>query len=134
MTIFSESQGCQLDGLTAASLVFKGPESPLEIPSDVALAFFRIAQEAIRNATKHGRPSWIEVHLTPSDTRLRLAVRDDGIGFDTSVRHQDSHAGLGLISMEERARLIGATLSIESSPGAGTVIAVEFALRGSSAS
>ncbi|MDG1984936.1 MAG: PAS domain S-box protein, partial [Planctomycetota bacterium] len=129
-----DSECARQGGLTAASLVFKGPESPLEIPSDVALAFFRIAQEAIRNATKHGRPSWIEVHLTPRDTRLRLEVRDDGSGFDTSVRHQDSHAGLGLISMEERARLIGATLSIESSPGAGTVVAVDFALRDNSAS
>ena len=100
----------------------------------MALTFFRIAQESIRNAIKHGDPKSINVILEFADHRLQLSVHDDGIGFEISDGRTESQSGLGLISMEERARLIGADLSIHSTPGEGTMVTVELMLEGEQAS
>jgi len=96
-----------------------------QIHPDVALSLFRIAQEALRNAAVHGdaRRLAVDVARAPADGRITLTVADDGCGFDLEgVR---GHGwGLGLLTMEERARLICGTLSINTSPGAGTTIRV----------
>jgi signal transduction histidine kinase len=95
---------------------------PLAIPLQVASAFYRIAQESLHNVAKYARAKHVKVKLVPLERGLRLSVVDDGIGFDPAVA---MHKGrLGLISMEERARLIDAAFSIESQPDHGTRIAV----------
>ncbi len=125
-----ESECARQHSYTEAEVAFTGPREPLELPSDVALTFFRIAQESIRNAIKHGCPGSIDVRLSLAGKHLRLSVRDDGEGFETSEGRAESQSGLGLISMEERARLIGATFSLDSSPKKGTSVTVEFVLEG----
>jgi signal transduction histidine kinase len=84
----------------------------------------RIAQEALQNALRHAHASRVDVSLEARNGRLRLAVTDDGVGFDPDEPGLRSRR-LGLTSMEERARALGGTLTIESEPGAGTTIALE---------
>ncbi len=85
---------------------------------------FRIAQEALQNALRHADADLIAVRLKAADGSLLLEVEDDGIGFDPEA--PDARSGrLGLTSMDERARRIGGTLAIRSSPGAGTTVRLE---------
>jgi len=78
------------------------------------IALFRIAQEAVSNAMRHGKPKSISMSLTRRDGDLIMTVSDDGIGFDTQSQVGQ---GLGLRSMTERARAVGGVLAIESEPG-----------------
>ena len=93
-------------------------------PTDGDLAVLRIASEALHNALHHARAERISVRLAGADGRLTLEVADDGSGFDpTEAELRSKH--LGLTSMEERARELGGTLEITSSPGTGTTIRLE---------
>lgn len=86
----------------------------------------RIAQEAIQNALRHANAGRVAVSLGGGDGRVLLRVEDDGLGFDPRAPEVRSRR-LGLTSMEERARRIGASLEIVSSPGAGTMVRLEAA-------
>ena len=85
---------------------------------------FRIAQESLQNALLHARAGEISLHLDESPGGLALTVADDGVGFEPDESGLRSRR-LGLTSMEERARGLGARLRIESAPGAGTTIELE---------
>jgi signal transduction histidine kinase len=91
---------------------------------EVEREVLRIAQEALQNALRHAQADTIEVRLQSEDGRLRLAISDDGVGFEPAAPALRSRR-LGLTSMEERAEAIGGSLSIESQPGAGTTIELE---------
>ncbi len=123
-----DSECVRQNSLTQANILFDGPGVKLELPSDVGLTYFRIAQESIRNAIKHGSPESINVGLELADHHLRLSVHDDGVGFELINDRPEAHSGLGLISMGERARLIGANFSMDSTPGEGTEVVVELML------
>lgn len=91
------------------------------------LALYRIAQEALNNVVKHSGASEVDVELDVRQSGIRLTVSDNGRGFDaTGVR---GRGGLGLVGMEERARLAGGTLSVVSAPGAGAKIQVEIPMK-----
>jgi signal transduction histidine kinase len=89
-----------------------------DLPDDVSLCLFRVAQEALNNAVKHGKASQIAVKLVRQVDVLRLEIRDTGVGFDTAT----VQSGLGLVSMRERLRMIGGSLVLQSSPGCGTMV------------
>jgi signal transduction histidine kinase len=93
-------------------------------------ACYRIAQEAINNATRHARPRKIDVTVEGDRKLLKLAVHDDGAGFDEDEARSRALKGgsLGLISMEERAELAGGRLKVRSVPGGGTTISALFPL------
>ena len=91
-----------------------------KLPKDLALCLFRIAQEGLRNATRHSGASAAEISLTILDGGLQLLVRDNGRGFD--IDEPRDKRGLGLSSMRERVALLGGSANIESSPGRGTTI------------
>ena len=91
---------------------------------DGAGEVMRIAQEALQNALRHAHANRVDVTLEARDGHLRLAVADDGVGFDPNEPGLRARR-LGLTSMEERARALGGTLTIESRPGAGTTVALE---------
>ncbi len=91
---------------------------PVKIEEDVSLALFRVAQEALRNAGKYSRAKSILVELTGKEEEVSLSIQDSGVGFDP----ESTVAGLGLISMRERIRLVGGELSVTSAPGQGTKI------------
>jgi signal transduction histidine kinase len=87
----------------------------------------RIGQEAITNATKHAKPNRIDVSLTFERRSVRLTVCDDGIGFDPAAAPAPERRSFGLVGMEERAKLIGGTISVVSACGEGTRIVVSSA-------
>jgi PAS domain S-box-containing protein len=90
-------------------------------PSPVSLCFYRVAQEALNNAAKHSRSPRIEVKLTNEGSKLRMQIRDFGVGFDLSAPSN----GIGLITMQERLRAIGGSLLINSRIGIGTELSAE---------
>jgi PAS domain S-box-containing protein len=83
---------------------------------------YHIAQEALNNILKHANAQHVWVYLCFSNVETTLAIRDDGVGFAPTVG--GNGGGLGLASLKERAEKIGASLNIESMPGAGTAIRV----------
>jgi two-component system sensor histidine kinase DegS len=103
-----------------------GPSDRL--PVDVELGLYRIAQEAVSNARRHGAASHVQVVLEICSGAVLLRVADDGQGF-TPERASPVHGrGDGLPGMRERAGLLGGTLTIESAPGSGTRIDVSAPL------
>jgi signal transduction histidine kinase len=94
----------------------------------VEIACYRIAQEAINNATRHAGECSIAIGLKRRAGALELSVRDDGAGFDMeAVRSRDPRNGsLGIIGMQERAELVGGTFDIRSGAGAGTTVTARF--------
>jgi signal transduction histidine kinase len=93
------------------------------LPEKTELAAYRIVQESVHNALRHAGPSHLRVHLDFGPSSLHLTVADDGKGFDPDALGE---RGLGLRSMESRARLIGGTFDLESKPGVGTTLKVLF--------
>jgi signal transduction histidine kinase len=81
---------------------------------------FRVLQEAIRNAAKHSGARHFEVRLWGTPDEIQLTVRDSGAGFDSEAAKESR--GLGLISMQERLKLLNGTFLIESQPQRGTTI------------
>jgi signal transduction histidine kinase len=84
---------------------------------------YRIVQEALTNATRYSGASDVGILLERSDRGLRIFIEDNGIGFDPNVIQTEGH--LGLVGMQERAEMVGGTLTIESAPGSGTSIILE---------
>jgi signal transduction histidine kinase len=103
---------------------------PADLPSDIALALFRVMQEAAQNAAKHSRALVVKVSLRAFDCEIQLDVADDGIGFDPDVVMS---SGLGLIGMKERLCLVDGECAIDSRPGAGTRVSVRVPLHKSAA-
>ena len=103
---------------------FQSSDVPNGVPPKVSLALFRIAQEGLRNASRHGKAKLVNLRLTSQDGRLALTIQDQGSGFDVSRRSQ----GLGLISMRERMRSVQGDFQISSQLGTGTKIVVTLAL------
>jgi signal transduction histidine kinase len=96
----------------------------------IELSLYRIAQESINNARRHAQAQRIEILLAFAPASVTLRVRDDGVGFDPPGRLDSlGRAGhFGLMGIQERADLIGAQLSIDSTPGQGTTVAVVVAV------
>ncbi|HYF63375.1 MAG TPA: sensor histidine kinase, partial [Herpetosiphonaceae bacterium] len=97
-----------------------------ELDPDVEQCVYRVTQEAVANITQHANASRVAVRLTCADDRLRLVVRDDGIGFRPDQRVIKGH--FGLAGIVERAALAGGDLKITSTPGSGATIALELSL------
>lgn len=102
------------------NIYYQGVELP-EIPTTVALAMYRFAQEALTNISKHAEASRVDVRLSLLDEAIELAVIDDGEGFVYDVDSRGG-VGIGLASMQERIDLVGGTLEINTAPGAGTIL------------
>ncbi|MFC2029992.1 GAF domain-containing sensor histidine kinase, partial [Chloroflexota bacterium] len=107
-----------------AELWVQGEERRLS--SELELTLFRIAQEALNNAAKHANASRVTTVLELGESAVELSVQDDGRGFKppSLTDHSPPENRLGLIGMHERARLLGGTLRIDSSPERGTKILV----------
>src|SRR6185503_6370985 len=91
----------------------------------------RIAQEALTNVEKHAGAQHVTVDLAFDNIQLRLLLRDDGCGFDRNAPAPagSKNGGMGLMDIEERARLVGGTCSVKSVPAAGTEVAIELPLQ-----
>jgi PAS domain S-box-containing protein len=106
---------------------FTARDVPDDVPRPVALALYRIAQESLQNVARHSRATTASVVLAgEGGSGLSLFIIDNGKGFDVSLARISP--GLGLVSIEERARHIGASLNIDSMPEAGTRLGIQVPL------
>jgi signal transduction histidine kinase len=95
---------------------------PISLPEDVSLCLYRVAQESLRNIAKHAQATKVRVAISGRKDGIALRVEDTGDGFD--LKEAKGKGGLGLISMEERVRLLNGKFTIQSHPGKGTTVDV----------
>ena len=93
---------------------------PKDLPEEMSICLFRVLQEALKNAVKHSGSRYIQVSLRVELNEIRLTVRDSGTGFDPKGAMEAQ--GIGLMSMKERLKLVGGTLSIDSQLHTGTTV------------
>ncbi|MBV9351388.1 MAG: GAF domain-containing sensor histidine kinase [Mycobacterium sp.] len=120
-----------------ASLARSVPQIDLELelsdarlPEHIELALYRIAQEALQNIVKHADATMARLRFAVDDDTARLEIVDDGVGFDTFENPvgSDETGGYGVLSMAERAELVGGRLNVRSRPGAGTAVTATIPL------
>jgi PAS domain S-box-containing protein len=99
---------------------FQTRDLPTPLSADISLCLFRVLQEALHNSAKHSGVRRFEVRLLGTADEIHLTVKDSGVGFDREAAK--TSRGLGLISMEERVKLVTGTFTIESQPQRGTTI------------
>lgn len=99
-----------------------------QLSRERSLILFRIAQEALRNASKHSGAKRARISVKSNAIEIEVAIQDFGRGFDTN--QQNKSAGLGLISMAERARLVDGRFELWSKIGEGTTVRVTVPLKG----
>jgi PAS domain S-box-containing protein len=101
--------------------------SERRLPQEAELMLFRITQEALRNVWRHSQATEAELIVEFDTSRIRIAVADNGKGFElpSSVGDLTRSGKLGLAGMQERARLLGGNVKMESEPGKGTTVTVE---------
>jgi PAS domain S-box-containing protein len=114
---FGERQGMEIE--------FKSSGLP-PLPSETSLCLFRVLQEALHNAAKYSGAKRVEVQIQKKSWEIHLIVSDLGKGFDVVSAMQGR--GLGVTSMQERVRLVGGTILIDSKPLGGTTIHVRVPL------
>ena len=102
------------------------PATSYELPADVALCLYRAAQEALTNALRHAKARRVELELRISRESAELDISDDGIGLVASDRRQPS--GLGLLSLDERTKLLGGSFTLTSQAGNGVRIHIRIPL------
>ncbi len=107
---------CQQFATQQRIAVAQNLEDIPDLPSEVELCLYRVAQEALRNAAKHSHASSVSVSFSTNAGMARLEVEDTGVGFDLAT----ATAGLGLASMRERLRLLDGELVVTSAAGKGT--------------
>jgi signal transduction histidine kinase len=98
-------------------------EGERELPPEVQIALYRIAQESLNNVFKYARATQVDVNLFISSATVHFEICDNGVGFDISTSKPTS---FGMRIMRERAEAIGAELHIDSNPGSGTCMAVTW--------
>jgi signal transduction histidine kinase len=100
------------------------------LASEAETTLYRIAQEALTNVAKHARAQRVDVLLERQADSVLLIVEDDGVGFDANPAREEGAAepGFGLLGMQERAALVGATVEIESTAGKGTTVFLRMAI------
>jgi two-component system, NarL family, sensor histidine kinase DevS len=103
-------------------LTFEAGEKADRLEAELETGIYRIVQEALTNAVKHGDAKRAAVELVEHGQTVRVSVRDDGTGFDPAAATD----GFGLVGMHERVELLGGELTIESAPGSGTTIAASL--------
>jgi PAS domain S-box-containing protein len=103
-----------------AEVDFTSHDLPSPLSPETSLCLFRVLQEALHNSAKHSGVRHFEVRLWGTSGEIQLTVKDSGAGFDREAAK--TSRGLGLISMEERLKLVDGTLSINSQPKGGTTI------------
>jgi two-component system, NarL family, sensor kinase len=111
------------------SVTLNIPDGIEAIPADAALCIYRVAQESLRNIAKHSGAKTAEVMLNSTNDALELRVADHGMGFD--LENVRLRRGLGLVSIEERVKLLHGSFEVTSQLGSGTELRVHLPLRSS---
>ena len=105
------------------------------LPDHIEIALYRIAQECLQNVVKHAQATNAKLTFSVGDEHARLDIVDNGVGFDTFEKPLggDEMGGYGLLSMAERAEIVGGRLNIKSRPGSGTAVTATIPLPSSTA-
>jgi signal transduction histidine kinase len=114
---------------TDIAIHFKLQGSIPRLSAASELAFYRVAQEALFNVRKHSKATAVQVELKLDKDSLNLVITDNGIGFEVQGKPRTLNGHLGLAGMEERARMLGGSFSIQSRHGAGTRITLRVPLQ-----
>jgi two-component system, NarL family, sensor histidine kinase DevS len=109
-------RGLEID--RSIELAYEQGREPMRHTPELEIAAYRIVQEALTNATKHGHAKRAVIELVETEATVELTVGDDGDGFDPAA----STTGFGLLGMRERVELLAGAIQIESSPGNGTTL------------
>ena len=96
---------------------------PTSVDSETALHLYYITQEAVLNAARHGKASTVTISLRPEGNQFRLSVQDNGCGFRLAGSNRN---GMGVRIMRYRAKVVGATLDLQSTPESGTLVTCVF--------
>jgi signal transduction histidine kinase len=112
----------------AVEVETKGIAARTRLPSEIEVALYRIAQEAVSNARHHSAATKVGVTVALERGLVTLTVQDDGHGFPPQAIRPAAGRGEGLPGMRERAALLGGALSVESAPGAGTRVVAAIPL------
>ena len=96
---------------------FSARNVPADLEPGISLCLYRVIQESLRNVVRHSHATAARVELTGETDGLRLTITDEGQGFD--VNEATHTGGLGLVSMQERMRLLHGTIAVSSKPGSG---------------
>jgi signal transduction histidine kinase len=118
MALLDRTRRAGLEVTAQIRLPFENGDAGERLEPDLETGVYRIVQEALTNASKHGAADAVEVHVVDAVGRLAITVRDDGRGFDPGA----VTSGFGLAGMRERVELLGGELSLTSAPGAGTTV------------
>jgi signal transduction histidine kinase len=103
------------------------------LSSEAETTLYRIAQEALTNVAKHAKATSVDVILERQGDAVLLIIEDNGVGFEADDTAKSEH-GFGLLGMQERAALVGASLQIESSAGQGTTVLLRMSANPSDSS
>jgi PAS domain S-box-containing protein len=109
-------------------VTFSDRSVPEKIPSAIMTTLFRLLQESLSNITKHAKAKHVFVTLVGTEQGIELAVQDDGIGFDPALV-SGKRKSVGILGMQERLRLLGGTMQIDSRPNQGTTLTFTIPLR-----
>ena len=123
-----------LDRAHGAQVSYRGTVVP-RLSAAREDAVYRVAQEALHNALRHGSPAHVRVELSTADGSIVLAVTDDGTGFDAddafaATAQANARRRLGISSMRERAQAAGGRIAVSSMPGSGTTVRLEVPVDG----
>lgn len=100
-------------------------DADLRLPAGAELQVLRIVQEALANVRKHARARHADIHVEHRDSRIRISVQDDGIGFNPAELGRSEFPRFGLSTMRERAESVGGLFQLDSIPGQGTKVTIE---------
>ncbi len=114
----------QIEELFLVQCQFKADPAAIILDTTVALHLYRIAQEAVSNAIRHGRASKIFISLESAEFLWSLTIENDGISFTPDAK--SVHSTMGILGMQYRARLIGGFIEIETRPEGGTIVRCAF--------
>jgi signal transduction histidine kinase len=107
---------------TGVEILFSEPDYPDRLPSHIELILYRVAQEGLTNAIRHGKATQILLGLEVNASIIRLIINDNGKGFQKN----DRYSGLGLVGVRERVELLQGRFTLNSTPGSGTNLLIEI--------
>jgi signal transduction histidine kinase len=119
----------EISHLGRSTVSFRQRNVPASIPYEVALCLYRVAQEFLAGRMKHSLTTTAVITLAGASSHIQLAISDDGAGFDTAAEPEERR--IGMVTMRERVRLAGGTLSVMSRPEGGSRLEVRIPLAGS---
>lgn len=118
----------ELSDRTGLSIDFKEKDCSKRLPIDLETALYRCIQEALTNVVRHANATKVELELLKKYDMVSAIIRDNGKGFDP-VQLKPINKGVGLAGMQERVKLLGGELQVDTEPGKGTLISINIPFR-----